>query len=287
MTEVSGSFVSTGTISVAPAGPSATFTATVSGIDGTGGLRLDLVDNGSIADLASTALAGGFTTGEIYDIDNEPPTAPGVDTSGTTPTNDTTPTWTWTAGSGGAGYFRYGFAVGTWIAEDVTDTSYTPVSDLAEGGHTLYVQERDDMNNWSDAGALTIVVDTTAPDAPFVTGPTSTADATPTWTWAPTGGGGNGRFRYGHTLGNWIAEDVTDTFHTPAAALPDGEHVLYVQERDDAGNWSLPGSFPITITLTTGDGGCTATGGGSGPWALLLPLGFLPLLLRRRGAALV
>ena len=38
-------------------------------------LRLDLIDNGSIDDLAANPLAGSFGAGQVYTFDN---TAPGV-----------------------------------------------------------------------------------------------------------------------------------------------------------------------------------------------------------------
>lgn len=80
--------------------------------------------------------------------------------SGTdSPTTETRPTWRWWSGGGsGEGMFRYGWTEGTWIAEDVSDSSYTPGTDLPDGTHILYVQERDDLSNWSDSGTYSILV---------------------------------------------------------------------------------------------------------------------------------
>jgi hypothetical protein len=93
-----------------------------------------------------------------------PPNAPVV--SGTTPTNDQTPTWTWISGGGGDGNYRRSFDNATWT--ETTATSYTPGSNLSEATHTLYVQERNGVDNWSASGSKAIVIDITAPDAPSV-----------------------------------------------------------------------------------------------------------------------
>lgn len=165
-------------------------------------------------------------------------------------TNDPTPTWNWTSGGGGNGNYRYkldnsDLSAGASLT---TSTSFTPVSPLADGSHILYVQERDDAGNWSSSRSYEIVIDTTPPNMPIVTGTTPVTTGTPTWTWS-SGGEGIGDYRYK------LDDNDLSTFstltsgnsYTPGSSLPDGEHVLYVQEKDEAGNWSLSGSFSITI----------------------------------------
>jgi hypothetical protein len=182
-------------------------------------------------------------------IDITPPNAPSV--SGATPTNDTTPTWTWTPGGGGGnGTYRYKLDDSNLSsgATTTTGTSYIPVSALPDATHTLYVQERDAAGNWSAIGSFAIVINTTLPPAPAVSGMTPTNDTTPTWAWTP-GGGGNGTYRYKLDDSNLSsgATTTTNTSYTPVSALPDATHTLYVQERDAAGNWSAAGSFAIVI----------------------------------------
>ena len=94
--------------------------------------------------------------------------APNV--TGTSPTGDTTPTWYWTSGGGGNGTFRYKLddSYLTYGATETTDTSYTPGSALAEGIHTLYVQEQDDDGNWSTSGYFAIVIDLSAKVQPNI-----------------------------------------------------------------------------------------------------------------------
>lgn len=107
--------------------------------------------------------------------------------TGTTPTNDTTPTWSWSPGGGGNGTYRYKLDDSdlTSGVTQTTDTSYTSVTDLPDGSHILYVQERDEDENWSSSGSFAIVIDTTPPDAPtnltVIVVDTSTPPATFVW----------------------------------------------------------------------------------------------------------
>jgi uncharacterized repeat protein (TIGR02543 family) len=182
-------------------------------------------------------------------VDTIPPNPPTV--TGTPLTNDTTPDWTWSPSGSGDGTYRYKLDNGdlTDGATITSSTGFTPSGALVEGSHTLYVQERDAAGNWSSSGSFELVVDITPPSAPVVTGTTPTSDATPTWTWSPGGGDGNGSYRYkldssDLTIGSTTTGSLS---FTPVSLLPSGEHVLYVQESDAAGNWSSSGSFGITV----------------------------------------
>lgn len=135
-------------------------------------------------------------------------------------------------------------------------TSYT--FDIAPNGqHAVTVDIAanvavDAAGNQNTAAAqLSITYDTVAPTAPTVAGASPTNDTTPTWTWTATGGG-NGTYRYkidNSTLSAGSTTTTSATF-TPASALTTGSHTLYVQERDDAGNWSTTASRTITIDTT-------------------------------------
>ena len=135
------------------------YTATV--VNGT--THLFNVRETDLAGNTSAATSNLAVTG-----DTTAPTAPSV--SGTTPTGNTTPTWSWSAGGEGNGTYRYKLDNSdlTSGATQTTSTSYTPGSGISEGSHILYVQERDAAGNWSSAGSRTIVIDTTAPTAPSV-----------------------------------------------------------------------------------------------------------------------
>ena len=98
-----------------------------------------------------------------WQFDITAPNAPTV--SGTTPTNDTTPVWTWSSGGGGSGTYRFQLnsqAANDWSVE-TTATLYTPDTPLSEGSHTLYVQERDAAGNWSTSGSFTVAIEINDP----------------------------------------------------------------------------------------------------------------------------
>ena len=78
---------------------------------------------------------------------------------------------------------------------------------------------------------------------------------TPTWTWTSGGGGGSGNYRYklddsDLTTG---ATEVAGLEFTPTSDLSDDTHTLYVQERDEAGNWSATGSADTSIDTLAPD----------------------------------
>ncbi|MGE0083816.1 MAG: FG-GAP-like repeat-containing protein [Desulfococcaceae bacterium] len=193
----------------------------------------------------------------VYGImDNTLPAAPTV--SGPDLTNDPTPQWTWTSnGDGGDGYgtssfYRYKLDE-PWL-ETGASTSYMtffiPAANLGDGPHTLYVQERDIAGNWSLSGSKAVTIDLSPPNTPTVSlsGAAVRNTQTATWTWTNTGSGGNGTFRYKLDDSN-LTVGATETILTTCtfSSLSDGIHVLYVQERDAVGNWSLYSSASVTV----------------------------------------
>lgn len=175
----------------------------------------------------------------IENVANAPPIV-----TGKTPTGDTTPTWNWSSSGGGNGNYRYRLANGTWTKTKAT--SFAPSTALPAGQHTLYVQESDAAGNWSVSGKKNIVIDLAPPNAPSVNGKTPTRDTTPTWSWSRSGGG-NGNYRYRLDNGTW--KKTRARSFTPPKALPVGQHTLYVQESDAAGNWSVSGKKNIGIKV--------------------------------------
>ena len=186
-----------------------------------------------------------------WTVDLTPPSPPNV--TGTTPSNEVKSTWIWTIGGEGSGIFRYKLDDSDLSTDaiETTSMSFTPSTNLTEGIHTLYVQERDEAGNWSESGSFSITIDLTPPSPPVVSGTTPTNDSTPMWSW--TGGGsGNGTFRYRLDDPDLSvsATETTEPQFCPVTILPEGTHTLYVQERDVAGNWSPSGSFSIRVDLT-------------------------------------
>jgi len=185
-------------------------------------------------------------------IDRTAPAPPLV--SATTPTTNTMPSWNWASGGGGSGWYRYklgnsNFGVG---ATEGGETVFTPLTPMGDGPQTLYIGERDAAGNWSATASCTIVIDTFPPNPPIVTGTSPTANLRPTWSWSQAPLSGNGTFRY-RLDNNDLTSGATESTvfsHTPQEDLPDGPHTLYLQERDDAGNWSGSGSLLIEVDTT-------------------------------------
>ncbi|MBN1306494.1 MAG: hypothetical protein JXA18_01155 [Chitinispirillaceae bacterium] len=192
----------------------------------------------------------------VVQIDLTPPSSPSI--SGVSPTNDLTPAWSWESVDG-AGVFRFKLDDDdlTTGATETDETSFAPAADLAAGSHTLHLQERDAAGNWSATESLAVVIDTTPPAAPVVSGTTPTNDRTPLWTWISGGGGGNETFRY--KLDDADFDETSAFQYLPDDDLSEGSHTLYVQERDAAGNWSESGEKAIVIDITP-PGAPTVTG---------------------------
>ena len=191
----------------------------------------------------SNAVTGTF--------DTTPPNAP--DVLGSTPTNDTKPTWTWSSGGGGTGTYRYKLDNSNLNsgATQTTSTTYTPSSALSEGSHTLYVQERDGVGNWSGSGSFTIEVDTTAPSAPVITtdggnGPgndytTSSSSVVLEGTCAADTAN-----IYVNASTNGITYTAGQTSWSYSGTLQSGANTFQVTARDAAGNTSVSDSITVT-----------------------------------------
>jgi hypothetical protein len=210
------------------------------GADGTRTIYVQFADAGTTK---STVVSASII------VDTNPPSAPTILTSPTSP--DTTTHypigWTWAGGGGGCGIFKYSTDGGaTWSAES-SSTGLIFADGLANGTYNFRVKERDLAGNWSPIAGATLVLNA-PPIAPIVTGPaTPCVDATPTWSWT-SGGFGNGNFLYqlDSTSGSWTGPVAAGSY-TPSA-LSTGSHTLYVTESDSNGNVSGFGSKSLYIT---------------------------------------
>ncbi|MDB5047873.1 MAG: hypothetical protein JWO30_944 [Fibrobacteres bacterium] len=125
---------------------------------------------------------------------------------------------------------------------EVNGNLHSESRDLTEGTNVVSVDS-------GDGASVKVTLDTKPPTAPNVTSttPTPTANPKPTWTWTP-GGGGDGTFRARLDSADLSASpSITVKTYTSGTNLSAGDHILYVQERDSAGNWSASGSFLVTI----------------------------------------
>jgi hypothetical protein len=186
---------------------------------------------------------------EVYSwtVDTVGPAAPVV--SGSTPTTQVRPSWSWTSQGGGNGTFRYKYESGgvdAWMT--TSTTSFQPAEALSDGVYTLWVQERDDAGNWSDTGSAAIRVDTTPPIIIGVDDFSGTGTAY-TWNWDALDADSTVLYRHALTRGtSWIP--IGD-FGQAVSATADGVGVwfLHVQAMDSLGNVS----DVVTAQATLGD----------------------------------
>ncbi|WP_417660023.1 DUF4347 domain-containing protein [Pseudidiomarina sp.] len=158
-------------------GSGAAYIVTVASITGDGTLRLDLKSSGTgITDGTGNAIAAGFTSGQIYTIDNTVPAAPSApdlapaSDSGTSSTDNVTRaitppiTGTAEANSTVTLYATDGISsLGSATANGSGNWSITSAP-LIEGAHTLTTKATDAAGNISAASSgLDLTIDTTAP----------------------------------------------------------------------------------------------------------------------------
>ncbi|WPU66629.1 hypothetical protein [Peredibacter starrii] len=107
---------------------------------------------------------------------------------------------------------------------------------------------------YSEVESIRVTVDTALPAMPIMAADATTIDLTPTWSWI-SGGAGEGTYRYklDDTDLSFGALETTSNFFTPTTDLSYGPHILYVQERDEVGNWSPSGSQTFTIQCPAGN----------------------------------
>lgn len=140
--------------------------------------------------------------------------------------------------------FRYSFTL-TSLDCNSGAVYRSPIS-IPAATTTLTVIACDLAGNASPSATGTYTYDNTAPTAPSVTAANQySSNSTVTWNWS-SGGGGNGTYRY-RLDNNDLTIGPPGTTSLTIQNLSEGPHTLYVQERDEAGNWSTSGSFTVTV----------------------------------------
>ena len=142
------------------------------------------------------------------------------------PTNDTTPTFTFTSTESGT--FQCKVDSGSYT----NCTSPKTTSQLADGSHTFYVRARDPLGNTdSSPDSQSFTVDATPTDTIIDTGPSGlTNDPTPTFTFHASEGGSSFQCKLNTSTYTSCSSPKT-TSH-----LSDGSGTLYVRAIDQAGN---------------------------------------------------
>lgn len=120
-----------------------------------------------------------------------------------------------------------------------------------DGVKSIFRQYTDAAGN-TGSDSLRVFKDTQSPTAPKITG-TSPTNMAPKWNWTSGGNGGFGEFRFKLGDANFVANYPTtkDSSYTlPSTAVSNSIHILYVQERDAAGNWSLAANMGVLYDAT-------------------------------------
>ena len=215
-----------------------------------------LADGARTFEVVVTDAAGNAATAtRSFTVDTVPPTV--TITGGPTgPTNNTTPTFTFTTG-GDPATTRCRI-VGVSSPVDCTAGTFTPAV-LADGARTFEVVVTDAAGNAATA-TRSFTVDTVPPTVTITGGPTGpTNNTTPTFTFTTGGDPATTRCRI---VGVSSPVDCTAGTFTPAV-LADGARTFEVVVTDAAGNAATATrSFtvdvtPPTITITGGPTGLT------------------------------
>ncbi|MEW6228397.1 MAG: Ig-like domain-containing protein, partial [Bacillota bacterium] len=190
-------------------------------------------------------------------VDVDPPAVPDMPQTAS-PTNDTTPTWTWDAVADADHYEVY--LDGVHMTDDAveTDTEYTPTVALGEGQHYLQVSAVDALGNesaLSEAGY--VVIDTTDPQAPEMTAlPEYTNADEIVFTWSAVTDAVSYDFRYsldGGVVWTPVLGLTVPTYTVDISGAVDGAEILgSVIAYDEAGNDSPESDPASTIVDRTG-----------------------------------
>ncbi len=89
--------------------------------------------------------------------------------------------------------------------------------------------------------------------APVVTASTPTSTLLPTWTWSSSltqGSTQTYRYKLNDADLSSGSTEVSTASYTPSMPLTAGLHTLYVQEKNNARNWTAAGSFSVLIDTT-------------------------------------
>ncbi len=178
-----------------------------------------------------------------------------IDSGPSGPTNDSTPTFAFSASQAGS-TFECRVDAGAWGSCLTPETT----ASLADGAHSFEVRATDPAGNVDATPASrSFTVDTSAPETTIDSGPSGpTSDATPTFTFSS--GQAGSTFECRIDGGAWAS---CSSAHT-TASLVDGAHTFEVRATDPAGNVdATPTSRSFTVDTAAPD--TTIDGGPSGP----------------------
>lgn len=221
-------------------------------------------------DTFAKACGGGSGTGTGVTGSGNGPSTPATDTTApgavtitgpTGSTNDTTPTFLVTPPAGESGgkvecktdNGNYVTVLGSGAVEYTT-------SELSDGTHTITCRYVDAAGNPGSETTVVVTIDTEAPGAPTIVGPTTTNSSTPEFTLSGAGEGET----YECKLGEDGTYAAATTPHTVTVGA-EGEYTLICRLIDEAGNEGTPASHTFTFDVSGSTSGPTIEVPGAGP----------------------
>jgi hypothetical protein len=211
-------------------------------------------------------------------------TGPTISVTAPTPTKDSTPALTGTAGNGSGDSATVqveitrndGSVVQTLSAPRNASTgafAVTPSPALADGFYRAQARQGDTAGNTGQSALVPFRVDTTAPAAPTLTTPAAgarTADTTPEFAGAAETGAKvmvlvySGEAASGTPVATLQADVVNSSYSIDAAsALADGTYTASAAQTDQAGNTSASATRTFAVDTTAPVLTLTAPTGGS------------------------
>ena len=204
----------------------------------------DIQDGTYTVDVLVTDLAGNdaaLASSAPYTSDRTAPAAPTV-TGPSGPGNDPSPTWSWTGEPGGTATCRLDRAGVVGSSVPCNSNRFSPVLS-GDTSYVVVVQLTDAAGNQGPpATTPSYDLDTVAPAAPAVTGPTGPSSSTTlAWTWTGEAGSSSSCVLvHDGVPGSAFSCASGD----PVALVGDGSYELDVTSTDAAGNTSVVGRSP-------------------------------------------
>ena len=226
----------------------------------TAGSLLNDAGSHSVTLSASDGTNAGTATLTVTINDTTAPSAPTL--TGSSLTNDSTPTWTGVAeASATVTVLNGGVPLGQVAADGSGNYSFTPGTALSDGTHVITATASDGSGNTSAASSsLTVVVDTNTPGVPTISATSPTNDSTPTFTGTAEAVTIVTILSDGATFGQATADGGGNYSFTPSAAFSDGSFTITATAADSAGNTSGTSDGLSLVVDTAAPAAPTLTG---------------------------
>lgn len=230
------------------------FVVTVNTGAGSGAIRLDLMDNGTITDTAGNKLAdngtgnGSFTLGESFTLAKITVnfTAPNI-LSRTSLTNNPRPIFSWGTVRGAQAYeifiTRDAALTQLVLNQTIKETSFTPNLPLPDGTYFMQVRAYNaSLSPGKFSKTYSITIDSTPPPPPLLISPrdTSNSQNSPILQWSSVDGALQYQIEMDNNSDFTSPEFNTTTSKTSIRAKTPAKSTAYfwhIRAKDKAGNW--------------------------------------------------